>query len=156
MTTAIAVKPLEWNDDDLPAAKCVFGHYVIHPRYKHAELLLGYGNSTCTSLGRVELDKAATVDEIKAAAQADYDSRILSALTPHGEEAAAPAPQHHVTGPPRWRVFEDITHGWWGIEEDILDGKTILYPKKMNREPLDGIVRAHNAALAATATEDGR
>lgn len=47
----------------------------------------------------------------------------------------------------RWRVFEDITHGWFGIEEDILDGNTILYPKRINREPLDGIVRAHNAGL---------
>lgn len=47
----------------------------------------------------------------------------------------------------RWRVFEDITRGWFGIEEDIFDGNTILYPKKINREPLDGIVRAHNAAL---------
>ena len=55
--------------------------------------------------------------------------------------------------PTRWRVFEDITHGLWGIEEDIRDGITILFPKKINREPLDGIVRAHNAALSATATE---
>lgn len=52
-----------------------------------------------------------------------------------------------------WRVFEDITHGWWGIEEDTRDGNTILYPKKMNREPLDGICRAHNVALAAKDAE---
>lgn len=53
---------------------------------------------------------------------------------------------------PRWRVFEDITHGWWGIEEDVHDGNTILYPKKVNREAIDGIVRAHNAALSAQDT----
>ena len=66
------------------------------------------------------------------------------------EGAAAEA---HVL-PPRWRVFEDITHGWWGIEEDIRDGNTILHPKKMNREPLDAIVRAHNAALAMNVDGD--
>lgn len=48
---------------------------------------------------------------------------------------------------PLWRVFEDVTHGWWGIEEDIHDGNTILYPKKISRESLDGVVRARNASL---------
>lgn len=65
---------------------------------------------------------------------------------------ADPAPMDDVVSPPRWRVFEDITHGWWGIEENIFDGNTILYPKKLSREAVEGIVRAHNAALA-TATE---
>lgn len=49
----------------------------------------------------------------------------------------------------RWRVFEAVERGWWGIEEDIFDGNTIMYPKKMSREPIDGIVRSHNAAVSA-------
>lgn len=67
--------------------------------------------------------------------------------------AEQPAPKVHVPAP-RWRVFEDFTHGWWGIEEDILDGNTILYPKKMGRDPLDGIVRAHNATLTSGVRDD--
>ncbi len=70
------------------------------------------------------------------------------AVEPAGVGVETPPPSSHLVGPPKWRVFEDVTHGWWGIEEDIHDGNTILYPKKMNREPLDEVVRAHNAALA--------
>ena len=61
----------------------------------------------------------------------------------------------------KWRVFEDITHGWWGIEIDgDIDADPVLYPKKMNREYLDGIVEAYNSALAshtsALAEKDAR
>lgn len=78
----VKVKTLEWNDDRCPAAACVFGHYVIYPHYFHAELLLGYGRMSMTGLGRIQLDKGATVDDLKLAAQADYEARILSALAP--------------------------------------------------------------------------
>jgi hypothetical protein len=51
---------------------------------------------------------------------------------------------------PRWRVFEDITHGWWGIEIDgDNDGDPIMYPQKMSRKYLDGIVNAHNASVSS-------
>lgn len=83
---------------------------------------------------------------------ADHGLRDISDSSDHQlstELGFSPAePETQLTAP-RWRVFEDITHGYWGIEEDIHDGNTILYPKKINREALDGIVRAHNAALAA-------
>ena len=81
--------------------------------------------------------------------QREWDTAIAALQS----AAETPASSSHLAGAPRWRVFEDVSHGWWGIEEDILDGNTILYPKKINREAIDGVVRAHNAALAATATE---
>lgn len=47
-----------------------------------------------------------------------------------------------------WRVFEDITHGWWGIEVDgDNDADPILYPIKINRERLDNIVERFNEAI---------
>lgn len=46
---------------------------------------------------------------------------------------------------PHWRVFEDINHGWWGIEiEGDQDGEPILYPIKIGPEKLGRIVEAHN------------
>jgi hypothetical protein len=55
----------------------------------------------------------------------------------------------------RWRVFEDTTPGYWGIElEDAgNDDDAILYPQKIHRDTVARIVDAHNAALATT---DGR
>lgn len=79
----VSVRKLEWNDDPCPAAQCVFGHYVVYPLYFHVELLLGYEtSSTMTSLGRIQLPPGATIDEIKAAVQQDYEQRIFSALEP--------------------------------------------------------------------------
>ncbi|WP_457659565.1 hypothetical protein [Sinorhizobium medicae] len=47
----------------------------------------------------------------------------------------------------KWRVFEDTTHGYWGIEIDgDQDADPIMYPIKIRREVLDNIVAAHNAA----------
>lgn len=76
----VRVKALEWERDDLPTAKCVFGHYVINPRYHHVELLLGYGGAVATSLSRIEPGGKTTVEELKRAAQADYERRIREAL----------------------------------------------------------------------------
>lgn len=64
------------------------------------------------------------------------------------DKASNPSPCSHGVWRPRWRVFEDTTHGYWGIEEDSIDGQTILYPKAIHREAVDGVVRAHNAALS--------
>jgi len=56
-------------------------------------------------------------------------------------------PVHEPVG--RWRVFEDIDHGWYGIEIDgDNDADPILYPHKINRERLEKIVNAYNAAPA--------
>lgn len=76
----VRLQKLEWSNDNLPSAKCIFGNYVINWRYRHVELLIGYGNSFTTSLGRIELDKDATVEDLKNAAQADYGSRLFSGL----------------------------------------------------------------------------
>lgn len=59
---------------------------------------------------------------------------------------AQPASTALVEAGKRWRVFEDITHGWWGIEVDgDNDADPILYPIKINRERLDNIVEQFNA-----------
>lgn len=78
--TNMTVRRLEWDEEELPAAQCVFGHYVINPWYHHVELLIGYGKMVMTSLGRIELGKDCSIDDLKAAAQTDYEKRILSAL----------------------------------------------------------------------------
>lgn len=56
------------------------------------------------------------------------------------------APSAHVEG--KWRVFEDVSHGWWGIEIDgDEDADPVLYPIKTRREKLDRIVDVHNAGI---------
>lgn len=76
----VKTKDLEWNDDPCPAAESAFGHYVINERYAHVELLIGYGRSMMTSLCRLQLKRGATLDDLKATAQTDYQDRITSAL----------------------------------------------------------------------------
>lgn len=78
--TAPRIKALEWNDDPCPAAKCVFGHYVINETYALVELFIGYGRASITGLGRIQLNQGATADDLKSAAQTDYEARIRSAL----------------------------------------------------------------------------
>lgn len=71
--------------------------------------------------------------------------------------ADTPPPSTHMGG--RWRIFEAATGpGYWGIElEDAgNDDDAIMSPIKVHRDTVARIVEAHNAALAATATEDGR
>lgn len=94
MTTAIAVKPLEWRDNE---AQSPVGHYRVQRLDDKWEPLRN-GYYMLPKHGGV-VKAFDTFDQAKAAAQADYESRILSALTPHGEEAAAtPAPQTKVVG----------------------------------------------------------
>ena len=49
----------------------------------------------------------------------------------------------------RWRMFEDTTPGYWGIELENAgnDDDAILYPQKIQRDTVVRIVEAHNAAL---------
>ncbi len=59
----------------------------------------------------------------------------------------------------RWRVVEAATGpGYWGIELEQAgnDDDMIMCPIKIHRDTVARIVEAHNAALAASATEDGR
>lgn len=60
--------------------------------------------------------------------------------------------EERTTSAGRWRVFEAIEHGWWGIEiEDDADADPILYSQKaLSREKLEEIVSAHNATLSAS------
>lgn len=75
--------------------------------------------------------------------------RILSALHPAPEAASAgEAGIDEATMGRRWRVFEAIQHGWWGIEIDG-DEEPLLYPIKTARETLIRLVDIHNTALSA-------
>lgn len=68
----------------------------------------------------------------------------------HGSVAMGDSREAHTP----WRAFEDIQHGWWGIEVDgTNDAEPILYPIKISRERIDGLVDAHNAALSRPAQE---
>ena len=81
-TLPVRVEALQFNDDPCPSAECIFGHYVINPFYAHVELLVGYGRmSSMSSLGRVQLNQGSSLEDLRAAAQQDYETRIRSALS---------------------------------------------------------------------------
>lgn len=89
-----SVKPLVWwGDDSELSAKCALGHYVISPRSFQVQLLVGYGGMSMTILGRIHLGRGADTPALKAAAQADYERRILSAIE------TAPAAPSYSKGP---------------------------------------------------------
>lgn len=78
-TVKLAVKPLEWkHEDSADFALSILGTYFITSgrpdgRYR---LATAYSNGALFD----------SVDEAKAAAQADYERRILSAIAPAGGE----------------------------------------------------------------------
>jgi hypothetical protein len=77
----VSVKPLVWSHrNDQPAyevcADCPFGRYAISPAGEH-----GYGWKQPRQ--NVWSGFLPTCDEAKAAAQADYEARIRSALLPN-------------------------------------------------------------------------
>lgn len=74
----VRVKKLEWHPGGY--ANCELGTYVLYPLYAHAELLIGFGSTLMTSIRRIQLDAGATDEQLKAAAQADYERSILSAI----------------------------------------------------------------------------
>lgn len=86
---AVAVKTLEWTDDEWPNAKCILGHYVINPDYRTVELVVGYGGFGEISRARIQLGKDASDAELKAAAQADYEARIRAALVSPADTSPA-------------------------------------------------------------------
>ena len=90
------------------------------------------------------IDRDKAYDEYTRLTQEHLAIAAIKAYEDNSSSAGVPA---------RWRVFEDIARDYRGIEEDVRDGNTILFPKKINREPLDGIVRAHNAALSTSQSD---
>lgn len=83
---SMKVKPLVWSHrNDQPAyevcADCPFGRYAIAPAGDH-----GYGWKQPRQ--NVWSDFLPTCDEAKAAAQSDYETRILSALAPQAGDNA--------------------------------------------------------------------
>lgn len=85
-TGAVKVKALDWIDG---TAACLYGAYTIHKRADTMWEAVGYG----TFIDGPHTDAEAA----KAAAQSDYERRILSALElvepEGGQEAAADAVQ---------------------------------------------------------------
>ena len=63
--------------------------------------------------------------------------------------AGEPTPTELSVGS-RWRVFEDTTPGYWGIELEQAsnDDDAIMYPIKIHRERVAIVVDAHNAEVA--------
>ncbi|NTA34367.1 hypothetical protein G6K96_21785 [Agrobacterium vitis] len=117
-----SVNLLEWDDEDYcPSAKCAFGHYVIHPLYCHVELLFGYGGSVMTSLCRIELDAGATIDELKAAAQADYEARIRSALSAQAQDV------ERYRHKKRGTEYSVIARGRLQVDGDLDNEKIVIY-----------------------------
>jgi hypothetical protein len=91
---AVAVKPLEWIEPERPDGPVTSGNIGLYYRLK----LLSDGvwvNSAANSCG---IGEHLTLDEAKAAAQADYETRIRSALLPvaalKDEVDATMAPAH--------------------------------------------------------------
>lgn len=98
---AVAVKTLEWTDDEWPNAKCILGHYVINPDYRTVELVVGYGGFGEISRARIQLGKDASDAELKAAAQADYEARIRAALvSPADTSPVIPEGWHDISTAP--------------------------------------------------------
>lgn len=65
------VPDLVWSDDaDYPKAKGAFGFYKVHRYYAPVELYLWDEGSFNVSLGRIQLEAGASIDDLKDAAQA--------------------------------------------------------------------------------------
>lgn len=117
LVTATRVKPLVWNDDPSSALDCawidVFGLYQITD-----EDVLFIGHDCIGTAHK-------TTEAAKAAAQADYEARILSALdlTPPTPQDAARVPEIAALiegGAGLKLIIEEIygamTHGTWRDE----------------------------------------
>lgn len=76
----VKIKALEWEEKDgCSEAKCAFGRYEICPHYNYVELLIGSVVSSIR-LTRIALELDATLIDLKAAAQADFESRVRECL----------------------------------------------------------------------------
>jgi hypothetical protein len=91
------VKALEWKEEaDCDAALTPFGAYRVG--WRRGRVSWGFSNDVSDGQYEWPGGESKNIEEAKAAAQADYEKRILSALTsPQGEETpAAPSPQADV------------------------------------------------------------
>lgn len=75
----VRVKPLVWKQEATNA--WVAAHYAIHQYWPHNNGLYS-GSGYLGGIGAMGLGKHPTLDAAKAAAQSDYESRILAALEP--------------------------------------------------------------------------
>jgi hypothetical protein len=105
---ANTVKALEWRGSaDEPYASGLVGSYKVSwSNYANAFLL--------TVDGCVRRDTFPTAEAAQAAAQADYERRILSALTASPSPAGAPAPATEAPGLLDWTV-ENVNGKQWRI-----------------------------------------
>jgi len=71
-------KKLLWveNEGEPPYAEADTGTYVINEHYRMVERIIGHGRSFQTRLERISLEKGASLEDLKTAAQDDMDARI--------------------------------------------------------------------------------
>ncbi len=124
----VRVKGLKWVAADKMGsfhAQCVLGGYSIEPNAKRN------GRFYVSTFGGALVASNCSIDEAKAAAEADYHQRILSALEPQQEEAVA------------WRSRRKGTKGPWSLRyvepEDaaqLLDIEPLyLHPTPVQKMP---------------------
>ena len=85
----VRVKPLVWKQEATNA--WVAAHYAIHQYWPHNNGPYS-GSGYLGGIGAVGLGKHPTLDAAKAAAQADYEARILAALEPVAQQAVTVKP----------------------------------------------------------------
>ncbi|QIG72952.1 dihydrofolate reductase protein [Rhizobium phage RHph_N3_2] len=104
--TTVKVKPLEWRPEPPYHVARVFGNVYAVEAWDGGATLSGVG-------GRRDFK---TLDEAKAAAQQDYETRIMSALAPQaGDNAEEPV---------AWRYRTKAPDGWsmWTVTSEKPDG----------------------------------
>ncbi len=84
-SAGVEVKKLEWNGG---RAETPFGYYNIDDQTDRTALELNGRLPFLLSGSRLVMSRHESLAEAKAAAQADYEQRILSALSPVGVSAA--------------------------------------------------------------------
>lgn len=194
----VKVKALEWKDHD-GGSPC-----VTDRRYDISIWMEG-GKPLYVDV-YTTMRRHDTLEAAKAAAQADYEARIRSAIEPapsprvstsyearickgiptdccdygvvdlsagievcrvwkeddarwiaellNGEPS--PRAQALEEGADLWRVIEDAAaRGYWGIRSQDAgnDDDLIMYPIKIHRDTVAGIVEAHNAAIRALSSQ---
>lgn len=127
---AVAVKALEWTDDEWPRAKCILGCYVINRDYRMVDLIVGHGGVSEIMRARIELSKYASDADLKAAAQADYEARVRAAIVSPADTS------------PVFTVAQ--------IVEKIKDYGQDSMPTSEYRLACDDLVEAFEALAAAT------
>lgn len=92
----VGVKPLVWKQEADNA--WVAAHYAIHQYWPHNNGLFAV-SGYLGGLGAMSLGKHPTLEAAKAAAQADYEARILAALEPQPVLTANPVDDSQTPDP---------------------------------------------------------